>query len=267
MRRPAEAAAESLVVGAVGGAFAFGVGSLIATGVAVAGAVVGGLNGLISGWRGIYSWRKTKGYVAFVLDSTWALPMTTAGVFANSVGLATSRTSGFVADLSVRQNRHVYRRGFMPRKGFAITLGNVIGGADDVERTRRRRLITDHEDVHCWQARWFGPFYPTLYVGWMLIGGAVGMVIWLVKRRDDPFPKVVESAAYFINPFEWWAYSRDDYWPPSGKVAGMGWRRPCCRPLAVVRGTADAAAAGPTGDRGSTGGADGERADGERADG
>ena len=236
MRRPVEAAA----VGVLGGAFAFGVGSLLGTPWAVGFATVGVLNGLLSGWRGIYSWTCSKGLVAFTLDSTWGLPMTAAGVFANVIGLATRRTSGYVADLSERQNRHVYRRGFMPRKGYAITLGNVIGGAGDVDRSRRRRLVTDHEDVHCWQARWFGPFYPSLYVGWMVVGGAVGMVVWVVKRRSDPFVKVVESAAYFLNPFEWWAYSRDDYWPPKGKVAGMGWSRPCCRPLAVVRAEATA---------------------------
>jgi len=42
---------------------------------------------------------------------------------------------------------------------------------------------------------------------------------------------VVESCAYYINPFEWWAYSRANHWPPSGKVAGLGWRRPAVRPL------------------------------------
>ena len=52
-----------------------------------------------------------------------------------------------------------------------------------------------------------------------------------VARRDQPVAKVVESCAYYLNPFEWWAYSRDDHWPPSGKVAGLGWRRPIVRPL------------------------------------
>jgi hypothetical protein len=46
---------------------------------------------------------------------------------------------------------------------------------------------------------------------------------------------VVESCAYYLNPFEWWAYSRDDYWPPKGKVADLGWKRPCCRPLSQVK--------------------------------
>jgi hypothetical protein len=61
------------------------------------------------------------------------------------------------------------------------------------------------------------------------------MVIWAVRKRDEPFTKVVESTAYYLNPIEWWAYSRDDHWPPSGMVAGLGWKRPCCQPLSVVR--------------------------------
>jgi hypothetical protein len=47
--------------------------------------------------------------------------------------------------------------------------------------------------------------------------------------------KVVETYAYYLNPLEWWAYSRDDHWPPSGKVAGIGWKRPAVRPLHSVR--------------------------------
>lgn len=224
--------AEAVGVAAGGAAFAGAVGS--AVGAAVPLAVVGGLNGAISGWRGIYEWGCSRGLIAFTLDSTWGLPMTAAGLVANTVGVV-HPNAGYVPELSERKNRHVHRRGFMPRKGFAITLGNVISGAGDVERPRRARLITDHEDVHCWQARWFGPFFPALYVGWMVAGGVAGAVIWLVARRRDRFTKVVESSAYFLNPFEWWAYSRDDYWPPTGKVADFGWKRPCCRPLAASR--------------------------------
>ena len=101
---------------------------------------------------------------------------------------SSSATAGYVPELSTRQNRHVYRRGFMPRRGFATTLGNVIGGAGDIERPRRRRLVTDHEDVHCWQARWLGPLYPmpSTSVGpWL--AGAAGIVIWAVRRRDERF--------------------------------------------------------------------------------
>ncbi|MEL6892095.1 MAG: hypothetical protein AAFP84_10900 [Actinomycetota bacterium] len=203
----------------------------------VAAAVIGGVNGVLSGWRGIYDWSCRDGFIAFVLDSTWSIVMTAAAVFANGVALV-QRDAGYVPQLSERKNQHVHERGFMPRKGFAITLGNVIGGAGDPGLARKRKLVTDHESVHCWQARWFGPLYPVLYVGWLVLGGAVGAVWWAAARRGDSFPKVVETASYYLNPFEWWAYSRHGYWPPKGKVADMGWQRPCCRPLAEVRAPA-----------------------------
>jgi hypothetical protein len=225
-------AIETAATAALGALFGGAVGSLV--GIPVVTASIAGLNGAISGWRRVYDWSSATGLIAFTLDSTWSLPMTSAGLFANGVGLV-QRDAGFAPELSTRQNRHVYRRGFMPRKGFAITLGNVIGGAGDVDRARRARLITDHEDVHCWQARWFGPLYPVVYVGWTVCGGVAGALVWLTRRRDERFVKVVESTAYYLNPFEWWAYSRDDHWPPSGKVADFGWKRPCCRPLSVVR--------------------------------
>lgn len=229
-RRLVEAAGAA----ALGAVFAGVVGS--AVGVGIPTAVVGGLNGAISGYRRIYGWSCSDGLIAFTLDSTWALPMTSAGLFANAIGLL-KNDSGYVPGLSERRNRHVYRRGFMPRRGFAVTLGNVIGGAGDVEQPRRAKLITDHEDVHVWQARWFGPFFPLLYVGWMVLGGVGGVVLWLVDRRrkGDSLFGTVETVAYFLNPFEWWAYSRDGYWPPKGKVVGFGWQRPCCRPLTEAK--------------------------------
>lgn len=54
--------------------------------------------------------------------------------------------------------------------------------------------------------------------------------MWVVHRRPERFTKVVESCAYYLNPFEWWAYSRAGHWPPSGKVRGLGWRHPIVRP-------------------------------------
>ncbi len=226
---------EAVVTAGLAAFFGGATGSLV--GLAVPAAAVAAANGALSGWRGIYNWQCAPGLAAFVLDSTWSLPMTSAGLFANGVA-AVQRNAGYVAELSERQNRHVYRRGFMPRKGFAVTLGNVIGGAGDVERPRRRKLITDHEDVHCWQARWLGPLFPLLYVGWTVLAGAAGAAVWLLRRRGEPFTKVVESSAYYLNPLEWWAYSRDDNWPPSGKVATLGWKRPCCRPFAAARSEA-----------------------------
>ncbi len=114
--------------------------------------------------------------------------MTSAALISQALG-ALRGDAGYDDSLSRRSNRMVFRRGFVPRRGFAITIGNVVSGAGDTSLPRRRKLVTDHEDVHVWQARWFGPFYPLLYAGWMVAGGAVGIVLWAVKRRSDPFTR------------------------------------------------------------------------------
>jgi hypothetical protein len=228
---------EAVAVGVAGGALGAAVGAPF--GIAVPLGAIAAANGAITGWRQVYDWGCSAGLVGFVLDSTWALPMTAAGVASQALGVLRG-APGYDASLSRRANRMVFRRGFVPRSGFAITVGNVVSGAGDTSLVRRRKLVTDHEDVHVWQARWFGPFYPLLYGGWMLAGGAAGIVVWALTRRSDPLTKVVESCAYYLNPFEWWAYSRDDHWPPSGKVPGIGWAKPAVRSFESLRRQASA---------------------------
>ncbi len=222
-------AAAAAIAGAALGTVA---GSLV--GLAVPGAIVAGLNGAVSGRRGIYEWRTRNGLTAFTLDSTWALATTAAALASHAIGTIRG-DSGYSRELSEGKNRHVYERGFEPRKGFAVTLGNVISGAGDVSKVRRAKLVTDHEDVHAWQARGFGPLYPVLYAGWMAGGAAMGTIVWAIRKRDEPFGKVVESCAYYLNPFEWWAYSRDDNWPPPGLIGKLGWKKPAVSSFASFR--------------------------------
>ncbi len=218
---------EAAAVGVGGAVLGAAVGAPLGIGLALG--AVGAANGALTGWRRVYDWGCSTGPVAFVLDSTWALPMTAAALASQAIGILRG-APGYDASLSRRANRMVFRRGFVPRRGFVITIGNVVSGAGDTSQPRRRKLVTDHEDIHVWQARWFGPFYPLLYGGWMVAGGAMGTVVWATTRRSESLAKVVESCAYYLNPFEWWAYSRDDHWPPSGKVRGLGWRNPIVRP-------------------------------------
>ena len=225
-------AAEAAAAGAAGGVLGGAVASLI--GMPAVGAAVGVANGVLSGRRGIYDWSSRKGVGAFVLDSTWSIGNTASSLAAHALG-AVRGDPQYRDTLSFRQNRHVYGRGFQPRKGFAITLGNVINGAGDTTRARRAKLVTDHEDVHVWQSRWFGPAFAPLYIGWMVGGAVAGSVVWATARRDEPFGKVVESCAYYLNPFEYWAYSRDDYWPPKQLVQGLGPIKPAVRSFASFR--------------------------------
>lgn len=236
--RPIVPFVEGAVTAIAGGALGASVGR--AVGLAMPAGVVGALNGAIGGGRGVYRWRRVDGPVAFVLDSTWGMAMTTAALGAHAVAFAQRDRGGYVESLSRRQNRHVYERGFRVRRGFLLSLGNTVNHVGESVRTsaRRRRIVTDHEDVHVWQARWLGPAFPVLYVGWSIVGAAVGAVVWATRRRAERFGRVVETCAYYLNPLEWWAYSRDAAWPPPGMVGDLGWRRP------IVRGFGDTARAG-----------------------
>lgn len=211
-------------------------------------AAVGAANGLISGARQTYGWRTRRGALAFTLDSTWSLPMTAVALGAHGVAQLTHQRGAYVRDQSRRLDRHVYAGGLRIRPRFVISLGNTVNNAGEIVRSslRRQQLVREHEDVHVWQARWFGPLFPTLYVGWLVCGAAVGAVVWLARRRRDvALFAVVETCAYYCNPFEWWAYSRDGSWRPSGMVAGLGWRRPMVRPFSsAMRHPAQRAAPG-----------------------
>jgi hypothetical protein len=190
--------------------------------LAAAAAIVGGLNGAISGARRVYRWRSPAGVLAFVLDSTWAL-ITTAGALVVHLVAAMQRTPGnHLTSLSERQDRHVYARGLRLRPGFLTTVGNVISGA---ARTRRRAVIDVHEQLHVWQARSFGPLYPLIYGVWTLAGSAVGAVVWLASGRHESLREVVDTIAYYSNPFEWWAYRREGRWPPPAAITRLTWPR------------------------------------------
>jgi hypothetical protein len=208
------------------------------------GALIGGVNGLIGGWKQIYQWRKPRGALAFGVDSTWALATTAAGLFSHLIAAATTiagRPAHYSAALSERQGRHVYSGGFRPRSGFVVTLGNVVSGAGDLDHARSVKLVTDHEQVHINQARAMGPMYPVIYGGAMAAGAMVAIGVALKNRMSPPSgpsPRVVdliETYAYYCNPCEWWAYSRDGNWPPPGKLPGRGWARPVAKPLSAVK--------------------------------
>jgi len=60
--------------GVLGGA------ALAAFGLGWPGVAIGAANGALGGWRGTYAWRRPTGWLAFVLDSTWASPLTAAAL-------------------------------------------------------------------------------------------------------------------------------------------------------------------------------------------
>ena len=203
-----ERVTEAAAVGAAGAALGAGAGALV--GLAAPAAVVAATNGVVAGYRQIYDWQTQKGRLAFVLDSTWALATTSAGLVSQLIGCVTK--SCYDESLSRRSNRHVYERGFVVRRNFAVTVGNVVSGAGDTTDERRRNLVTDHEDVHIWQSRMLGPLFPAMYLGWMVVMAPVAVVGWVRGRlsgdRSTSLWAAIDRCAYWQNPLERQAYLR-----------------------------------------------------------
>jgi len=222
---------ETAVTAASGAALAGAVWWLVD--LTVAAAIVGGANGLVSGARRTYRWRSIGGWHAFVLDSTWALVTTAGALVAHAIALVQRSPSNYVGEMSLRQNRHVYERGYTLRRGFMLTVGNVINGAgrDAHHDPRRQHIVSRHEDLHVWQTRWFGPLFPIAYGAWWVVGSFAALALWVTRRPVEGLRRTVDSVAYYCNPFEWWAYSREGRWPPPQAVKRFVWPRPLGRKL------------------------------------
>jgi hypothetical protein len=206
-----------VLVGAAGaalGALAFGLFELAAFG-----GVIGGLNGVISGALGIYDWRSSRGVLSMLIDSTWGLPLIGGSMFLHAANLIV-RHADYRADLSSRSGYHVYGAGIYARKGFVWTVGNVVSNARPYD-ARRLQMLERHEGLHVWQHRAFGPLFPLLYLSWMVAGSVAGTAIWL--RRRGSWAKTVETIAYYDNPFETWAYKRDERWPHPAADRSLSW--------------------------------------------
>jgi RHS repeat-associated protein len=187
----------------------------------VIGAIMGGMNGLISGMTGIYNWASIDGWFAFLSDSTWGLLGTSLGNIVHIINLFYS-DSNYRTDLSRRQNRHVYEGGFALKSDFAFTQGNVISNASQGGGPINASFIANHEELHIWQSRIFGPLFQLTYVAWAVGGFIVGSIVWLFNTDED-WGSLVETAAYYDNPFEYWAYKNDSNWPPSGANPLLTW--------------------------------------------
>lgn len=155
--------------------------------------VVGGMCGAMSGlWR-IYSWLGL-GLIAFPLDVTWALAGNTGGCLFHLWNTVFGKH-----DDKVRPNTHLYPSGFTLLPGGAITLGSVMSNCAGHE---------DHETVHVWQNRAFGPLYTLTYLGWMLVWSVPGIVAGLiVAKGPSGLKKGPMRWCYFNNPWETWAYA------------------------------------------------------------
>jgi hypothetical protein len=228
------AAIEAVLAGTGGGALGFAFGLLVSEVVGgdrwipIAFGAVAGISGVFGGARGIYAWATPGGILAFVLDSTWALISTLLGVLVNTWN--TIRPAGYAPEFSVRRNRHVFASGFALKRGFANTQGPVISNAGlgrDEPLTARTDLIERHEGLHVWQQRWFGPLHPAIYVVWGVVAGSVAFVFALLsrerRRRGVSIGKLIETASYYDNPFEYWAYRHDARWDQNSAQPVLKW--------------------------------------------
>ncbi|OBK46766.1 PE family protein [Mycobacterium sp. 1081908.1] len=190
-----------------------------AAGTGVADAAINDANLLVQREFGIYNFRDWRGWAAFLLDYTWGFEGTALGYGVQALNAFTPNAGGYDSAFSALVGSHVYRGGIgLP--GFASTMGNVtthLGtgpGADDV--------MVNHEEVHVWQSRIFGPLFQTSYAAWAVGGYFVGTGYWLTHPNLDWF-SLVETASYYDNPWEVWAYNNDNNWPPPGANPALLW--------------------------------------------
>jgi hypothetical protein len=182
-----------------------------------------GANAVIALRRRVYDLRTVRGAGALAVDSSWNLLGTTAALAVHAVN-ACFPDAAYNDELSRGATYHVYDGGMTMRRHFAFTFGNVVTNARG-----RHDLVTRHEAVHVWQQRALGPAYPFLYAGWMAGGALVGALVWL-RHRDEPLFALVETAAYYDNPFEYWAYRHEGRWPPRRAHPLLAWKvRPSIR--------------------------------------
>ncbi len=219
---------ETALAGMAGTALGFTAGLPAGLPAAMATGIAAGLNGALGGFRQVYDWRTGRGWFAFAADSTWGLVGTTLGTLLHLVNLARPGAA-YRADLSRRRNRHWFNGGARLRPGFVWTLGNVVSStpAGRAPVAEERRLIIErHEDLHIWQNRIFGPLYPAGYAAWFALGLVAGTITWVIRRGDPGLFRLVETAAYYDNPFEYWAYRRTGHWEDNPADPTLKWRRP-----------------------------------------
>ena len=157
--------------------------------------IVGATNGWLAGSRGIYDWSHASGYLAFVADSSIGLVGTATGTFVHVY----NHLSGVeLSAVSQRRNMFIYNHGF-GFSDYALTQGNVVS------HLQAHYGLLDHESLHVWQSRAFGPIFQVVYALWTGFGALAGTVVSLLGHGSVHHN--VLRLAYESNPWEVWAYS------------------------------------------------------------
>jgi len=192
-------------------------GTVIGIVLVVIGGVVGGSNGAVSGYKHIYQWHQPLGWLAFFADSTWAI-LGTAVTIILLLFRPLSRTALYQRAYSHRQNRWIYEGGF--------GLGPLSQTFGSLARITPRQLIpaemgdleaifraaVQHETLHIWQNRLFGPVLYVSYLLWIPLGIVMGGLLGCFVKQ--PLLLSIFDMAYYNNPWEAWAWRW--YGPPKG---------------------------------------------------
>lgn len=166
--------------------------------VVLVAAAVGLLNGVLAGLLSIYAWDSPVGWVSFLLDHTWGLIGTAIAMLLHVVNLFWLGGRKYADSLSRHKNRYVYDGGF----GFAhyaFTQGLVTSNLNS-----SRGDLVDHETLHIWQSRLFGPIFQATYITWFVVGALIGSCVSLFVKQS--WFQTVTDMAYLDNPWETWAY-------------------------------------------------------------
>ena len=195
----------------------------------MAAGVSAGINGAFGGYRQIYDWRRTRGgsRLPRIPPGAWSGPRWATSSIVANLACAAGRLPDRLQPTP--EPARCFEKGAAAKRGFALTLGNVISNASTGRESlveERRPFVDRHEGLHIWQSRSFGPIYQAVYVIWFAGGAAVGAAVWALKHEKPKLKKMVETAAYYDNPFEFWAYQHDGHWESNRAEPTLKWRRP-----------------------------------------
>jgi hypothetical protein len=159
---------------------------------------VAGLNALVAALMGVYAWSSVIGWLAFFLDHSWAIVGTAIALLLHFVNLFWLGGRQYNDSLSRGSNRFVYDGGF-GFSDFAFTQGLVTSNLQ-----MHHGNLVDHETLHVWQSRLFGPVFQLTYITWFVVGAIVGTVVSIFAKQS--WYQTVVDIAYLDNPWETWAY-------------------------------------------------------------
>ena len=126
--------------------------------------IIGAFTGFMDGGRQIH---RASGLFPFPLDVTWGLSGSCNATFVHCVNFA----AGTYVE-STRDDSHQYTSGFRIETNAVFTQGSVM--------SNYRPALFDHELLHCYQSRVWGPLFTVGYLLWMLFALLPGLLVGLV---------------------------------------------------------------------------------------